>query len=85
MSNRENRASLRDKYKGKPAVKKGMAEGYDSNMLDLTRIFAKSGEVVTLQHIARCWKLYGISSTSDVVDLRVLSDYSRKCSVRRSW
>ena len=46
-----------------------MAKGYNSHILDVTRIWAKSGEAVTSQHIAWCWKSSRILSASDVADL----------------
>ena len=48
------RVILRDNNKGKIYEMKGMEEGYDSQVLDFTRICAKSWESVTSQHIDWC-------------------------------
>ena len=53
MSNIENRAILRDKYKTKHFEMKGLAEGYDTHMLDVTQICSKSWKAVT-SHILLC-------------------------------
>ena len=72
MSNIGNRAIVRDKYKGKRFGMKGMEEGYNSHMLDVTRICAKTGEAVTSQLIVWCWKSSGILSASDLADITLI-------------
>ena len=65
MSNIENRATLCDKYKGKPSEMKSMSEGYDPRMLHVMQICWKSWEAVTSQNIARWCRLSSILSASD--------------------
>ena len=72
MSKIENTASLRDKYKRKPDGMKGMAEGYDTHMLDVTRICTKIFEALTSHHIDGCWKSCSMLSASDVANLTQL-------------
>ena len=51
---------------------KGIAEDNDPHMLGVMRIYAKSWEAVTSQHIARYWKSSGLLYVSDVADVRQL-------------
>ena len=59
---------LRDNDKGKPSGINGMTRGYESHVLEVTRICANSWESFTSKHIAWCWKSSTILSASDVSD-----------------
>lgn len=51
----ETQEQRRQQNIGKKAGMKGMEEGYDPHMLDVTRLTAKSWNTVTQASVARCW------------------------------
>ena len=69
MDDIENQEARRDQNKKRPGGMKGLAEGYDPHMLDVSRLCQKSWDDVKSEEIARCWSKSGILSMSDTADL----------------
>lgn len=78
MDDIENQETLREQHKSKANGMKGLAEGTDPHMLDVTRLCAMSWEDVTQDAIARCWARSGILPLSDRADLEQVSGKTRR-------
>lgn len=85
MEDIENQQARRDQNRKRPAGMKGLADGYDAHMLDVSRLCQKSWSEVTPEAIARCWTKSGILSMSDTADLvqssGKLKRSQRECAV----
>ena len=84
MKDIETQKQRRDEKK-KAAGMKGIADGYDPHMLDVSRLCAQSWDQVGQDSIASCWEKSGILPVSDKAVIMRVSGETRRTKLRRRF
>lgn len=80
LENKESQQARRERSKNRKAGMKGMEEGYDPHMLDVSRLVAASWDDVSVATIARCWRKASILPASHEADILNLHGKIKKRS-----